>query len=347
MHTPNNEGKACDAVVRFLERFTSETRRDIRHPEKDNTVPKERRVDLHLKLGAQEYAIEHTRIGPLENEIRNNFRFVKRYNYIKERILDSLPGLAYYILEIPVDFKLPANRKQREREIDELIEWIQLSAHYMQELIAYRIKQTGGHDRTALSLKVTQLKFGCDIELLRVPYATFTNRKPGSIEIRPIYPDDIEMKARRIERLQQAFDDKCPKLKHCKEGDDADTRTVLILESVELALRRDAHIGYQLHALLTERSDAPDEIYLVETGMSYWLVFPVKRDVVHWPAHMPEFPLFIYDEDKSPTAGMPKWYRDALGLNDLYTTFPRGWSPASYEAKELNDLTPGCNTRSL
>ena len=347
MRTPNNESKACDAVVRFLERYTGEKRSDIRRPEKDYTVPSDRRVDLCLKLGAQGYAIEHTRIGPLENEIRNNNRFMRRYDYIKDRISDSLPGPAYYVLQIPVDFKLPDNRKKREGELDELIEWIQMSAHYIQDVIAHRIKQTGGQDRTVLSFKVTQLNFGCDIELLRIPYAALTDRKPGSIEIRPIYPDENEIKERRIERIQQAFADKCLKLKHCKNGGDTDTRTVLVLEGVDLALRRDDHIGHQLHAILMEQTDAPDEIYLVETGMSFWLVFPVKRDDVHWTAHMPDYPIYIYDEGKSPTAGMPKWYRERFGVDDLYTTYPRGWAPAIFKVNELEDLTLGYSTRSL
>ena len=35
MHIPDNEGKACDAIVRLLEKWTGETRVGIRHPEKD------------------------------------------------------------------------------------------------------------------------------------------------------------------------------------------------------------------------------------------------------------------------------------------------------------------------
>ena len=344
MYIPNNEGKACDAVVRFLEKLTGETRSDISRPEMDKTVPEDRRVDLLLNLGAHEYALEHTRIGLSKNEIRNNIRFTERYEYIKDRISDSLPGPAYFVLEIPVDFRLPPDRKQRERELDELIEWIEISAPYMQEVIANRIKQTGGQDRTVLSFKVTQLKFGCDIELLRVPYATLAGRRPGSFSIWPIYPDDNDTKELHPERLQQAFADKCPKLDKYKEDD---VRTVLILEGAKLPLTRDYHIGHQLYAILTERTDVPDEIYLVETSTSWWLVFPVKRDAVHWPTHMPEYPLYLCDENKLPTAGMPKWYRDALGIDYMYPTFPKGWTPATFEENELDDLTSGCSTKSL
>ena len=60
MRNKNNEGKVCDAVVRFFEKQTGEIRTHIRHPEIDGLGPP---VDLRLKLGAQECAIEHTRIG--------------------------------------------------------------------------------------------------------------------------------------------------------------------------------------------------------------------------------------------------------------------------------------------
>lgn len=71
---PDNEGKTCDAVARLLEKWTGETRTDIRHPEKDGDGPP---VELRLKLGTQEYAIEHTRIEPFENQIRTHVALKK------------------------------------------------------------------------------------------------------------------------------------------------------------------------------------------------------------------------------------------------------------------------------
>ena len=39
MNIPNNEGMACDAVIRHLEKWTGETRTEIRHPETDGVGP--------------------------------------------------------------------------------------------------------------------------------------------------------------------------------------------------------------------------------------------------------------------------------------------------------------------
>ena len=66
MIVPNNEGRVCDAVVRTLEKWTRETRSDVRHPDKEGDTPP---VDLRLKLGSQDYAIEHTRIESINNQI--------------------------------------------------------------------------------------------------------------------------------------------------------------------------------------------------------------------------------------------------------------------------------------
>ena len=60
---------------------------------------------------------------------------------------------------------------------------------------------------------------------------------------------------------------------------------------------------------------------------------------------MPQWNQPIYEPDKLPTAGLPKWYRDVLGLDELYTPHPAGSVPATFEKGELNDLTPGRGTK--
>ena len=130
---------------------------------------------------------------------------------------------------------------------------------------------------------------------------------------------------------------KFPKLQKCKkEG----ARTVLVLESSDGAFTKFDQIGNLLPNLLSEYTDAPDEIYLVETHTNPWWVYLIKHDGDHWPTvGMPQWNQPIYEEDKLPTAHLPKWYRDALQLDELYTPHPRGWVPATFEENELNDLT--------
>lgn len=55
----------------------------------------------------------------------------------------------------------------------------------------------------------------------------------------------------------------------------------------------------------------------------------------HWPNKgMPLRDKPIYEEDKLPTAGMSKRYRDALGLDELYKPHPRGWVPETFNMHE-------------
>ena len=74
MDMVNNEGKACDAIVRVLEQRTGETRAGLRFPETDGVGPP---VEIRLTLGAQEYAIEPTLIEPFEKEIESGIHFEK------------------------------------------------------------------------------------------------------------------------------------------------------------------------------------------------------------------------------------------------------------------------------
>ena len=75
---PNNEGKACDAVVKSMERRTRKIRSEIRHPERDRVGPP---VELCLKLSEQECAIEHTIIEPFENNIKTELTVVEIGQY--------------------------------------------------------------------------------------------------------------------------------------------------------------------------------------------------------------------------------------------------------------------------
>ena len=271
MNIPKNEGKACDAVIRHLEKWTGETRRDIRIPEKDDTVPADRRVELRLMLGAQEYAIEHTLVESFENQIKANISITEIDNYIKEQFTDPLPGPAYYELQVPMDIcllgkKKVGKKKERERMLSTLGRWIRESAHCMQgrntDLYAVPIRSEIWHEDCVMG---TPLGDAYEIKLLRstlLPPAFHTaGRKPGTIVLWYNYLDEDERNDRYFKRLQRAFDKKCPKLKRCR---DEGARTVLILESVGSTFMLIDQIGRHLPALLDGRKDAPDDIYLVK-----------------------------------------------------------------------------------
>ena len=70
--------------------------------------------------------------------------------------------------------------------------------------------------------------------------------------------DDGEREARRTDRLREALRRKCPQASALQADDGA--RTVLVLESDDIALTNHVLVGECLAALLPERTDLPDEI---------------------------------------------------------------------------------------
>ena len=337
---PKNEGKACDAVIKTMERRTREKRSDIRFPERDRVgVP----VELRLKLGEQEYAIEHTTIEPFENNIQAEITVFEIRQYLKETLAGLLPSPMYYVLQLPKDVCLPKRKNKRVRALDILAEWILSSAKIMYGRNTLLSLPIDLHDIPFSpfcfpddSVKGNISSINCTVELLRWRNGNVIRRKPGFVQALLDYPEDLE--ELRTERIRRAFSDKFPKLAKCTaEG----TRTVLILESQDAAHTRFDLIGAQLPALLAEQTYLPDEIFLVETNMRLWWVYPMKYNKDHWPeVGMPQWNGPIYHPDNPPTAGLPKWYIDAFQLDEIDKPYlTREWIPATYEEEDLVDLT--------
>ena len=309
MHIPNNEGKACDAAVRFLEKHTGETRADIHRPEIDGVGPL---VELRLRLGVQEYAVEHTRIESFENQIKAGVIFKKINSYIKQNLSDALPGRSYYELHVPTDICLPRKKRKCDQALKNLVEWIQTSAQCLYKRNANRFKPAWNPYQSDDRIRGAPAGINCSIELLRWPNANLIRRKPGGLEMKFICPSNLD--SLLFDRLMRALSGKCPKLESCKaEG----ARTVLVLENLDIVLTSFDLIGNRLSALLAKCTDAPDEIYLVETHSNPWWVWLMKRDNNCWP-----------------TGGMPP-------QDQLFTPHSPGWGPLTLDKDELEDLILG------
>ena len=331
MLIPKNEGKACDAAVRHIELCTGEMRSHVRHPEKDGNGPP---VDLRLKVGAREYAIEHTLFQPYENRIKFDAVFNRITAFILDRLADPLPGSMYYELHFPVELSLPRGKRKSDKALHSLLEWIQTTAQRLHER---RWSVAPTHFWVNNSIRGVPDGFEHDFELFRWPDGIPTQRKPGSLGMRFMALNDYELPLRNS--LSEAFAKKCPKLHDCKAQG---ARTVLVLESIDLPVWNYDYIGNHLPALLAERTDPPDEIYLVEPdrGELMWQIWPVKRDEAHWPAvGMPENGRPYYLLGQSPAEGLTQWYRDWNSPFEMWPPIPLQWSPAFFKEEELHDLT--------
>ena len=99
---PSNEGKVCDAAVSSIEQRTGAARKDIRRPEKDHIGPP---VELRLKIGAQEYAIEHTQIEAFEDQIGKGVSLERLVGPVKKALCGNfvavLPPLSEPVKVLP------------------------------------------------------------------------------------------------------------------------------------------------------------------------------------------------------------------------------------------------------
>ena len=341
MIVPNNEGKVCDAVLRLLEKWMAETRMDLRRPEADGNGPP---VDLRVKLGTEEYAIEHTRIESFENQIGTVDVANRIIRHITKNIPDPFPSPAYYELQFPIDVSVPRGRVRADRALNDLVDWVRANEQTLRERNADRIRAVRNPHLASDSIRGAPAGFEYEFQLLHWPIARRIRRRPGTLSYRFIPPDDLE--GPRADRLRRAFSDKCPKLQACKTEE---ARTVLVLESSDPGLGHFEFRGDQLPSLLAGCANPPDEVFLAETCADLWWVWLIKRGDRHWPdTGMPELSRFYYDPDNSSLPGIPEWLagipqrmRDGLQLDRMYTPHLPGWAPATFEKGELDDLTAG------
>jgi len=332
MLIPKNEGKACDAVVRHIELSTGEKRSCLRLPERDGDGPP---VDLRLKVGERDYAIEHTLLQPHENRMRDGAAFRKISKFIRGQILEPLPGQAYYELHIPIHITLPKGKKKRDKAFADLADWIRNTAKQLHE----RRRGLPLSCFVNNTIKEVPPGFQDAFELLRWPDDAPAKRPLGFLGMGFMASEHFEQSL--IATLSKAFATKFPKL-HCCKAQGA--RTVLVLEGIDLPIGRYQIIGKHLPALLEQRSDPSDEIYLVEPRRheAMWWIWPVKRDSEHWPAvGMPENGRPYYPLGQRPAEGLSQWHREfnrPIEPFEMWPLMPPEWSPAFFKDGQLDDL---------
>jgi hypothetical protein len=96
------------------------------------------------------------------------------------------------------------------------------------------------------------------------------NGFPVPIHIVHVVKDDVEPE--RLARIEAAYDKKLGKLLKWKARG---ARTVLILEEDDIQLTNHFRVGDALIAIEATRTERPDEVYHLSTGVSVW--FAVSR----------------------------------------------------------------------
>ena len=285
-----NEGKTCDAVVRCIERRVGETRATVRHPETYGIGPP---VDFCVRLGAWEYAIEHTQIEAIPGLIKTNEEYMQLVKPIIDKVSGTLPGPTVYLLLLPIDTRLGVKRTDLCRNRQRLIVWIWKKAQCLFERNRVKLAREQASPRYLDCVEATPPGFPFPVRL-SIQVARSVSEH-GTLKVACLSPDKEKLEIRRTVRLRETLHRKCPKLQRCKEKFGA--RTVLVLESDDMALTNDELVGECLAALLPKCADPPDEIYLVETESQYWWVSCMKFDADCWPVQCLIEPVTFQMED--------------------------------------------------
>jgi hypothetical protein len=254
----SNEGKACDAVLRDIEKRTGAGRRDLIFPEKTHSVGP---VELVCTVGNQRFAFEHTRIEPFAGHIQLEAEAKRHFQPITEAVSAQLPAESRFELEVPAGAMLGLNDRAARPIQDALVRWILATATGL---------PTARLGRYVMPIKkVTPPGVPFAVSFHRWPRDDF----PFPFIIQHSVAGDVE--AGRCERIRAAYDRKAPKLLQWKA---LSARTILILEEDDIFLTNHFNVADALAHVEASRTNRPDEIYLLSVFTSMWLITRLRID---------------------------------------------------------------------
>ena len=207
-----NEGKACDAVIKRIEKRENCARSGIRFPEQQHHPAP---VELTCRIGGQLFAVEHTGIEPFEQHTELEAKAQAHFRPIQDRLAGLLPADSHFELSVPVTATLRLRPQDLRKMQDATVDWVKLAAPTLP------IPQ-GGRRITRHRFAPPSVPF--EVMLARVPIG-----ECGQLSIKHLVGDTLE--ADRIGRIRRAYRQKSKKLMAWqREG----ARSILILEENDI-----------------------------------------------------------------------------------------------------------------
>src|SRR5882724_8821164 len=121
----NNEGKACDAVLRVLERRAGIRRSAVRLPEIERVGPP---VELVCNLGDRKIALEHTRVEAFNDQIGSGIQFGRLIGPLEKEMGDTLPRPGVYYLTFPTTPHVGIRVREHHVIQQAIRRWVMLKA---------------------------------------------------------------------------------------------------------------------------------------------------------------------------------------------------------------------------
>jgi hypothetical protein len=265
----SNEGKACDAIIRILEKRTGQMRANVRRSENTKDLPP---VEVDFRLGDAHFAVEHTKLETFANQTRSAAQFWQLVEEIVRSLSGHLPKPGTYKLYFPTEAIVGRSMGLGKARV--LIrEWVLAKAaelHTQHPERRGRNWEPRGHEASISGVPVG-LSF--ELTLWRQVHWSLDARFDGVLTLGRFGPKDLD--AQRIVQMVRALDRKCPKLQRFKQ---AGARTVLVLEDADLSSSNHVTVSDAFEAACDGRTDLPDEVYQISTVTSQWTIWPLKQD---------------------------------------------------------------------
>jgi hypothetical protein len=257
-----NEGKACEAVIRHVEARAKAHRSNVllhdRHPNPDC------RVELTFEVGATLYAMEHTGIEPFPDFMRMNGDAKRLCDPIVRAVSGAL--LANEMVHMTMPFGALFGKSRKElKAIHEA-----LARHIIDTASSVSLRSYASYIGDIKPATPTGVPFPVTL------YRFHSPNTPVRFMIKHTLAADTE--TLRKKRIQQACDDKFPKLAAWKAAEGA--RTVLILEDNDIQHTNESLVAEAFLSIARTREDRPDETYMLNTCVDTWYVWPILIDGV-------------------------------------------------------------------
>jgi hypothetical protein len=242
--------------LRHLETREGQTRSDLIFPEKAHDVGP---VELVCRLGARQYAFEHTRIEPFAGHIQLGAEAERHFDPLADLLAGKLPADDKFELHVPVGVLLGKHDREVRPIQEALVTWISSVAPTL---------PIAAFGRYALpNLKVTPPGVPFAVSLHRWKREEF----PFPFIVK--HAADFDIEAARRERLKTAYQKKLGKLLRWKQ---AGARAILILEEDDNQSTNHFRVAEALRSIEALVTDRPDEIYLFSTAESRWFAVRLR-----------------------------------------------------------------------
>jgi hypothetical protein len=256
-----HEGKACDAVVRYIEAHRRIKRGSCWSPENEgHKYP----IDLACQMDdGSQWGFEHTSIQAFENQIGLSIKATRFKDPIEKAMSQILPCSEQYILYFPLQEIEGLDKNRMEAVQNVIVDWLRevtptltISPSFGELLESQRQISVSG---VPFPLSICRCQKEIDSD--------------DSLWIFDCVVGDLQ-EARKV-RIERAFDDKLKKLVGWKKH----ARTALVFENIDGPIHW--LVADIARDLAKARHDMPDEVYSVMTGRdAWWWVSPILVDDV-------------------------------------------------------------------